>query len=361
MKGKVYSRGGRSALLLFAVAFFALVFIGSTGSAVAKRGIISGAGATFPYPVYSKWAYQYAKATGIRMNYQSIGSGGGIRQIVARTVDFGASDAPLSAEELEKSGLLQFPLILGGVVPVINLKGIKDNQLRLDEKCLVDIFMGKIRKWDDPRIKALNPDLDLPNWRITVVHRSDGSGTTWIFTKYLAAVSEEWRTKVGAGKALRWPVGLGGKGNEGVAAYVKRVKGSIGYVEFAYAHQNKLTSILLKNRDGNFVAPTLETFQAAAKMADWENTPGMAVVLVNQPGADAWPITGASFILMHKEQKKCDTAVKVLQFFDWCFKNGSKMAIDLLYVPMPQNVVEIVENLWAREITCQGKPVWPVK
>ncbi len=346
-------------LFVQTVVLVILLLIGGTNQGFAGR-IISGAGATFPYPVYSQWAYMYARDTGIRLNYQSIGSGGGIRQIMANTVDFGASDAPLDAEELRKSGLVQFPMIMGGVVPVINLKGVKNNELRLDENCIAGIFMGKIKKWNDPRIKALNPGLNLPSRNITVVHRSDGSGTTWIFSNYLAVISDEWRTKVGAGKALRWPIGLGGKGNEGVAAYVKRVKGAIGYVEFAYALQNKLTTVCLKNKNGNFVAPSLDSFQAAAEGADWEKTPGMAVVLVNQPGDRVWPIVGASFILMHKEQKNCNTAVEVLKFFDWSFRNGAKMATNLLYIPMPESVSKIVEAMWAREITCNGKPAWPV-
>ncbi len=341
------------------VALILLLLFAGVNQAVAGR-IISGAGATFPYPVYSQWAYEYARNTGVRLNYQSIGSGGGIRQIKAGTVDFGASDAPLAADDLKKSGLIQFPMIMGGVVPVVNLRGIKNAQLRLDQECIVGIFMGKIKKWNDPRIRALNPGLNLPPWDITVVHRSDGSGTTWIFSHYLAAVSDEWKTKVGAGKALRWPVGLGGKGNEGVAAYVKRVKGAIGYVEFAYALQNKLTAVCLRNRDGNFVAPTLESFQTAAREADWANTPGMAVVLVNQPGAQAWPITGASFILLHREEKDCGNIVEILKFFDWCYRSGGKMAVRLLYVPIPENVYNVVEKRWATDITCNGAPVWPV-
>ncbi|OCC15196.1 Phosphate ABC transporter, periplasmic phosphate-binding protein PstS [Dissulfuribacter thermophilus] len=321
--------------------------------------IITGAGATFPYPIYSKWAHSYAKETGIKLNYQSIGSGGGIRQIKARAVDFGASDAPLNANELNEAGLLQFPMVIGGVVPVVNIKGIGSNVLKLDGETLALIFLGAIKYWDDPRIKQLNQGIKLPHLKIYVVHRSDGSGTTWIFSKYLSSMSPKWQEKVGVGKALKWPTGVGGKGNEGVAAYVKRLKGSIGYVEFAYAKQNNLTSVLLKNKDGNFVSPTIDSFQAAAKNADWINTPGMAVVLVNQPGKNSWPITGASFILIYKEQKDKNRAITMLKFFDWCYKNGTEMARDLLYVPMPLKVVQIVEQMWAKEITVNGEPIWP--
>ncbi len=324
--------------------------------------IISGAGATFPYPVYSKWAYAYSKLTGIRINYQSIGSGGGIRQIKAKTVDFGASDAPLEAAELEKAGLVQFPMIIGGVVPVINLKEIGENTLKLDGNTLADIFMGKVQKWNDPRIVEMNPGVKLPNRRIRVIHRSDGSGTTWIFSKYLSTVSEEWAQKVGAGKALKWPTGYGGKGNEGVAAYVRSVKGAIGYVEYAYAIQIKLKPIALKNKEGNFILPSIESFQASAANADWAGTPGMAVVLVNQPGKNTWPITGASFILMHKIQKDPETARITLDFFHWCYTNGADMALKLHYVPLPMKVVNIVEELWAKEIkTVDGKPIWHIK
>jgi len=321
--------------------------------------IITGAGATFPYPLYSKWAHSYARETGVRLNYQSIGSGGGIRQIKAKAVDFGASDAPLDAKELEASGLVQFPMVIGGVVPVINVKGIGANQLKLDGTILAEIFLGKIRYWDDPKIKALNPGLRLPHLKVYVVHRSDGSGTTWIFSKYLCAVSPKWQRRVGFGKALRWPTGIGGKGNEGVSAYVKRLKGAIGYIEFAYAKQNKLASVLLKNRDGNFVAPSIHSFQAAASGADWAHTPGMAVVLVNQPGKDTWPITGASFILLHKDQHNRKKALAMLRFFDWCFKRGAAMAEKLLYVPLPDQVVKIVEDLWTKEIRVNGSPIWP--
>ncbi len=320
---------------------------------------ISGAGATFPYPVYSKWAAAYNKETGVKFNYQSIGSGGGIKQIKAKTVDFGASDAPLKPEDLNRSGLLQFPMIMGGVVPVVNLKGVGPGDLKITNALLADIYLGKIRIWNDSRIKAENPGLSLPSKSIMVVHRSDGSGTTWIFTNYLSKVSMEWKNKVGNGKAVAWPVGIGGKGNEGVASYVKRINGSIGYVEYAYALQNHLPHVTLKNRAGVYVEPSRETFQAAAANADWANAKGFYMVLTNQPGKDSWPIAGASFILMYKKQAKPDTAKAVLKFFDWAYRNGAKMAQDLDYIPMPANVVHLVEKTWHREIKdSQGRPIW---
>ncbi|WP_425432582.1 phosphate ABC transporter substrate-binding protein PstS [Geothermobacter hydrogeniphilus] len=326
--------------------------------ALAKSRTINGAGATFPFPVYSQWAYQYYRVAKVRLNYQSIGSGGGIRQIKAKTVDFGASDAPLKPVDLEAAGLLQFPMIMGGVVPVVNVPGISAGQLKLSGKLLADIFQGKISKWNDARIQADNQGLALPDQAITVVHRSDGSGTTWIFTNYLTKVSSSWAKKIGNNKAVNWPVGVGGKGNEGVASYVQRVKGSIGYVEYAYALQNKMNHVLLKNSDGNYVAPTSETFQAAAAGADWANAKGYYMVLTNQPGENSWPITGASFILMYKNQVKPETARAVLSFFDWCYKNGGEIANNLDYVPMPAKVVDMVEATWRQEIKASGKPVW---
>ncbi len=338
------------------------VFLGFQPESVQAEKVksISGAGATFPYPVYAKWASAYYKLTGIKLNYQSIGSGGGIKQIKAGTVDFGASDAPVKPENLDKWGLIQFPMIMGGVVPVVNLPGVKPGELKISNKTLVDIYMGKIRKWNDPAIASENPGLPLPRRNITVVHRADGSGTTWIFTNFLAKVSEEWKEKVGNAKAVAWPTGIGGKGNEGVASYVKRIKGSIGYVEYAYALQNKLTYIKLKNRAGSYVAPNMETFQAAAANADWQNAKGFYLVLTDQPGEKSWPITGASFILMHKVQDKPEVAKAVLTFFDWCYKNGQEMAKKLDYVPMPENVVELVEEAWKTQIKDKsGNPVWP--
>ena len=321
---------------------------------------ITGAGATFPYPVYSKWAYLYNKETGVQLNYQSIGSGGGIKQIKAKTVDFGASDAPLKPEELNESGLMQFPMIMGGVVPVVNIKGISAGQLKLTPEVLADIYLGKITKWTDPRIREINSGVSLPNRSITVVHRADGSGTTWIFTNYLSKVSSEWKEKVGNDKSVQWPAGVGGKGNEGVAAFVGKVNGSIGYVEYAYALQNKMASVMLKNHDGNFVAPTSENFQAAAAGADWAHADGYYMVLTDQPGKDSWPITGASFILMYKKQVNPAEAKEVLKFFAWSYKNGDKAALELDYVPMPDSVVKMVENTWKKEIkSTSGKSVWP--
>jgi phosphate transport system substrate-binding protein len=319
---------------------------------------INGAGATFPYPVYGQWAYAYEKETGVRLNYQSIGSGGGIKQIKAKTVDFGASDAPLKPAELNEAGLLQFPMIMGGVVPVLNLKGIAAGQLKLSPGVLADIYLGKITKWNDASIAAENKGLALPAQDITVVHRADGSGTTWIFTNYLTKVSKAWAEKVGNDKAVQWPAGVGGKGNEGVAAYVQRINGSIGYVEYAYALQNKMSYALLKNQAGNFVAPTAENFQAAAANADWAHAEGYYMVLTDQPGKDSWPITGASFILVYKDQQNAEPIKTVLDFFAWCYKNGQATALKLDYVPMPEKVVAMVEASWTSEIRANGQPVW---
>jgi phosphate transport system substrate-binding protein len=320
---------------------------------------INGAGATFPYPVYAQWAWLYNKETGVKLNYQSIGSGGGIRQIKAKTVDFGASDAPLKAAELDQADLLQFPMIMGGVVPVVNVPGIEPGQLKLSGATLADIFLGKISRWSDPVIADENPGLKLPDTAITVVHRADGSGTTWIFTNYLSKVSAQWKSAIGNAKAVKWPAGVGGKGNEGVASYVQRIKGSIGYVEYAYALQNKLTYSLLKNRAGSYVAPTSAAFQAAAANADWANAEGFYLVLTDQPGAESWPITGASFILVYKEQVKAATAKEVLSFFAWSYRNGAATAEKLDYVPMPEAVVKLVETAWSEQIRSAGKPVWP--
>ena len=344
--------------MVAAVIGIALLFTAPSGHA-AEVTAISGAGATFPYPVYSKWAAAYNRETGVRVNYQSIGSGGGIKQIKAKTVDFGASDAPLRPADLDKSGLLQFPMIMGGVVPVVNLAGVAPGAIRMNNRLLADIYLGKVRTWNDARVKAENPGLALPAKRITVVHRSDGSGTTWIFTNYLSKVSAEWKRKIGNNKAVAWPVGIGGKGNEGVASYVKRIKGSIGYVEYAYALQNHLTHVKLRNRDGGYVEPAAATFQAAAANADWAHAKGFYRVLTDQPGKDSWPITGASFILMYKRQMKPDTGRGVLKFFDWAYQNGAKMAEELDYVPMPAKVVRLVEATWHKVIRDpQGRPIW---
>ncbi len=340
----------------------AAAVVGIAGSAHAAVDKISGAGATFPYPVYSKWAQAYQKKTGVQMNYQAIGSGGGIKQIKANTVDFGASDAPLKKEELDQAGLMQFPMVMGGVVPVVRIDGVDAGRLKLDGKTLGEIYAGKITKWSDPAIKQMNPDLDLPDQQITVVHRSDGSGTTWIFTSYLTKTSDVWAKGPGHAKAVAWPTGVGGKGNQGVASYVDRIKNSIGYVEYAYALQNDMTYVSLKNKAGNFVEPTSDNFQAAAANAHWEKAPGFYEVLTDQPGEKSWPITGASFILMYKDAKNPKTAQAVLKFFDWAYAEGDDMADQLDYVPMPDNVVKLVHDKWHEQIKGQNdKPIWPVK
>jgi phosphate transport system substrate-binding protein len=329
------------------------------GHSPAAAQSVSGAGASFPFPVYGQWAHKYNQLTGVQVNYQSIGSGGGIAQIKAKTVDFGASDDPLKKEELDQAGLLQFPMIMGGVVPIINVKGIKPGELKLTNAMVAEIFLGKVSKWNDPAIAGLNPDVKLPDQKITVVRRADGSGTTSIFTNYLAKVSPEWKEKIGAGKTVEWPVGVGGKGNEGVSAYVSKVNGSIGYVEYAYALQNKLAHVKLKNRDGGEVEPTSATFQAAAANAEWKAEEGFALFLTDQPGKDSWPITGVSYILVYKQQDKADIAAAALKFFDWAYKHGKETAEKLHYVSMPENVIKMVQETWAKEITAGGKPVWP--
>src|SRR3972149_36312 len=338
--------------MLLAAVFLAL----SLGTARAE--LINGAGATFPYPLYSKWAYEYAKSTGLKLNYQSIGSGGGIKQVAAKTVDFGASDAPLGEQDLAKPGLTQFPMAIGGVVPVVNVPGIKPGELKLTGDVLADIYLGRITKWNDQRIASLNPGLKLAGDKRTVVHRSDGSGTTWIFTNCLDKVSADWKKSVVFGTAVKWPTGVGGKGNEGVATYVKRIKNTIGYVEYAYATQNRLIHAQLKNKSGSFVNPSIETFSAAAESADWKNTPGFAVVLTEQAGKKAWPIAGATFILVQKNAAECAQAREVLKFFDWAYRNGGQMATSLEYVPIPKAVYELMEAAWAKEIRCASQPVW---
>jgi len=324
----------------------------------AQAADISGAGATFPYPIYAKWADAYKKETGIGLNYQSIGSGGGIKQIKAKTVTFGATDAPLSGEELDKVGLIQFPMVMGGIVPVINLEGIKPGEIVIDGPTLAKIFMGEVTKWDDAALKKLNPDVKLPSSAIAVVHRSDGSGTTYNFTNYLSKVSPEWKDKVGTEKAVEWPVGIGAKGNEGVANNVANTKGSIGYVEYAYAKQNKLTYADMMNKDGKKVAPEMSAFQAAAAGADWKGTPGFAVILTDQPGAKTWPITAATFILMYKDPKNTADSAVALKFFDWAYANGDKMAAELDYIPMPDSVVALVHEEWKEIKDTAGKPVF---
>ncbi|MEO5661401.1 MAG: phosphate ABC transporter substrate-binding protein PstS [Polaromonas sp.] len=316
---------------------------------------VTGAGASFPAPLYSKWAGDYNKATNIQINYQSVGSGAGIRQIEAKTVDFGASDMPLKDDELAKKGLMQFPTVIGGVVPVVNIKGIAPGQLKLTGQVLGDIYLGKITKWTDPAIKALNPTVPLPDAAIAPVRRADGSGTSFIFTNYLSKVNPEWKAKVGEGAAVNWPVGAGGKGNEGVAAFIGRLPNSIGYLEYAYVKQNKLTFAQMKNADGNFVSPDDTTFKAAAAGAEWSKS--FYQILTEQPGKDAWPLTGATFILMHKEQDKPAQAASTLKFFEWAYKSGDKTAGDLDYVPMPANVKAIIEKSWSQIKDASGKNV----
>ncbi len=327
--------------------------VGFAGIASAQE--ITGAGATFPAPIYSKWAADYNKSTGVKVNYQSIGSGGGIKQIDSKTVDFGASDMPQTDEVLKSKGQMQFPTVMGGVVPVINVKGIEPGQLKLTGPVLGDIFLGKIARWNDPAIKALNPTLPLPDAAIAQVRRADGSGTTFIFTNYLSKVSPEWKSKVGEGTAVNWPVGAGGKGNEGVAAFVARLPNSMGYVEYSYVKQNKMTYAMVQNSAGNFVKPEDDTFKAAAAGADW--TKSFYQILTNQPGKDAWPISGATFILMHTKQDKPANATEVLKFFSWAYKNGDKIAADLDYVPMPKPVIAAIEKSWGEIKDTAGKPV----
>jgi phosphate transport system substrate-binding protein len=324
----------------------------------ATAGDISGAGATFPYPIYAKWADAYKKETGVGLNYQSIGSGGGIKQIQARTVTFGATDAPLKGEELEKNGLVQFPMVMGGIVPVVNIDGINAGDLVLDGPTLAKIFLGDIKTWDDPAIKKLNPNVKLPSTAITVVHRSDGSGTTFNFAYYLSQVSPDWSSKVSYNTSIEWPVGVGAKGNEGVSNNVGQIKGSIGYVEYAYALQNKLVYTKMQNKDGRVVSPTSAAFQAAAANADWSSVPGYGVILANQPGAASWPMTAATFILIPKQPPDAAAAASALKFFAWAYTEGGKMAEELDYVPMPAKVVSEIKEMWTKSITSgDGKPL----
>jgi len=323
---------------------------------------ITGAGATFPYPIYAKWADAYKKETGIGLNYQSIGSGGGIKQISAKTVDFGASDMPLKPEELDKSGLIQFPTVIGGAVPCVKLEGIQPGQMKLDGQTIGDIYLGKIKQWNDPAIAKLNPGLKLPATAISVVHRSDGSGTTFIWSNYLSKVSPDWKSKVGEGTAVNWPTGVGGKGNEGVAQYVQRIEGAIGYVEYAYVLQNKMAYVQVKNREGRYIAPNAASFKAAAAGADWNSAPGMYLILTDAPGADAWPIAGATFILLHKTQEKPESGKQVLKFFQWAYANGDQMAEQLDYVPMPDSVVKLIQTSWQTQLKdSSGKPIYPAR
>ena len=316
---------------------------------------VTGAGASFPAPIYSKWASAFNTATGVRINYQSVGSGAGIKQIKAKTVDFGATDMPLKDDELAKEGLVQFPTVIGGVVPVVNVKGIQPGQLKLTGEVLGNIYLGTIKKWNDPAIVALNPGLALPDSAIAAVRRADASGTSFIFTNYLSKVNAEWKTKVGDGTSVNWPTGAGGKGNEGVSAFVQRLPNSIGYVEYAYAKQNKMSHVSIKNADGNFVQPDDETFKAAAAGAEWSKS--FYQVLTNQTGKNAWPISGATFILLHKQQDKPAQGATTLKFFDWAYNTGDKSAAELEYVPLPSSVKDLVRKQWASVVDTSGKPV----
>ena len=325
----------------------------------ASAGDITGAGATFPYPIYAKWTEAYKAQTGTGMNYQAIGSGNGINQIQAKTVDFAATDAPLTPSELGLAGLTQFPAVIGGVVPVANIAGIAPGQLKLNGKVLADIFLGKIAKWNDPRIAADNAGVVLPDAPITIVHRSDSSGTTFIFTTYLSQVSAEWKKSIGAGKAVSWPAGTGGNGNEGVASYIQRIKNSIGYVEYTYASQNKLSFTQVQNSEGQFVKPEESSFKAAAANAHWEADSGFYEILTNEPGKDSWPITGATFILVSRSQQKIDSARDMLKYFDWAFSNGDRFAIELDYVPLPTALKTQIRESWKAQIKdSSGNSVW---
>lgn len=323
-----------------------LFTLGLIFTSVLNATTITGAGATFPYPIYAKWAEEYKKQTGISLNYQSIGSSGGVRQINNQTVDFGASDAPVKGDDLDKNGQVQFPAIIGGTVPIVNLDGFQPGELKITGTVLAEVFLGKITKWNDPKLLELNPGKNMPNLNITIVHRADGSGTTFNFTDYLAVVSKEWEEKVGRGAAVKWPAAssVGGKGNEGVAANVRRVKGSIGYVEYAYVKRNNMTHLQLKNKAGNYINPDDLTFAAAADGADWFSVPGMGLSIVDQKHPNAWPISSASFIIMYKKPKNITNSQEVLKFFDWAFKNGKQHAIDLDYVPLPDELIDQIRT-----------------
>jgi phosphate transport system substrate-binding protein len=347
----------RSMKLINFTRVVAFAICGATAT-VAQAADISGAGATFPYPIYAKWADMYKKETGLGLNYQSIGSGGGIKQIKAKTVTFGASDMPLEPKDVTASGLVQFPTVVGGDVPVVNLEGIGPGGLVLDGPTLADIFLGKITKWDDAAIKKLNPSVKLPSNAIVVVHRSDGSGTTFIFTNYLSKVSPDWKSNVGAATSVEWPVGIGAKGNEGVSNNVAQTKGAIGYVEYAYALQNKMTTAKMINKDGKAVEANSASFQAAAANADWANSDHYYIILTNQPGADSWPIAGATFILMYQQPQDPANSAAALKFFDWAYTKGDKAAEELDYVPLPDSVTAQIERTWAEIKGSDGKPVF---
>jgi len=341
---------------------FTSLVIGATAAvafSTASAADLTGAGATFPYPIYAKWAESYKAATGNGLNYQSVGSGAGVKQIKAKTVDFGATDSPLKGEELDAEGLTQFPAIMGGVVPIVNLDGVAPGAMKLTGQVIGDIYLGKITKWNAAEITALNPGVKLPADEITVVHRADGSGTSFLWTDYLSKTNPEFKTKVGAGTAVKWVVGVGGKGNEGVAANVQRIKGAIGYVEWAFAKKNKIAHTQLKNKDGQFVQPDDDNFKAAAANAEWTKTPGFGVVLTDQAGKTSWPITGVSFILMHKTQADAAKGKEVVKFFDWAFKNGGAAAADLDYVPLPASVVKLVQDSWKANLKdASGKAIY---
>ncbi len=341
---------------------FASLVIGAAAAvtmSTVSAADMTGAGATFPYPIYAKWAEMYKKASGNGLNYQSVGSGAGIKQIKAKTVDFGASDMPLTAAELAEAGLFQFPAVMGGVVTIVNLPGITPGQMKLTGPVIADIYLGKITKWNAPEIAALNPGVKLPDDEITVVHRADSSGTSFLFTDYLSKTNADFKAKIGAGSAVKWATGVGGKGNDGVAANVQRIKGAIGYVEWAFAKKNKMSHTQLKNKDGVFLQPDDDAFKAAAAGAEWTKTPGFAIVLTDAAGKASWPITGVSYILMHKDQADAAKGKEVLKFFDWSFKNGAAAAAELDYVPMPESVTKLVEAAWKTNLKdSAGKAVW---
>jgi phosphate transport system substrate-binding protein len=339
--------------------FVSVALAAASIAATAQAANITGAGATFPYPIYAKWAEMYKQASGNGLNYQSVGSGAGIKQIKAKTVDFGASDMPLAAAELNTAGLIQFPAIMGGVVPIVNLPGIAPGQMKLTGAVIADIYLGKITKWNAPQIAALNPGVKLPDTDITVVRRADSSGTSFLWTDFLAKTSPAWKTTIGAGTTVKWAVGVGGKGNEGVAANVQRIKGGIGYVEWAYAKKNKMAHTQLQNKDGVFLQPSDDAFMAAASGANWAGTPGFGVVLTDQAGKGSWPITGASYILVHKSQADAAKGKEVLKFFDWAYKNGDAAAAELDYVPMPDAVTKLVQDAWKANMKdAAGKALW---
>ena len=348
-------RGLRMKLIFKATVAATLALSGLSFSSIASAQDVTGAGASFPAPIYAKWADAYNKATGVRINYQSVGSGAGMRQIRGKTVDFGASDAPLTDAELAKDGLVQFPTVIGGVVPVVNIKGVAAGQIKMTGALLGDIYLGKITKWNDPAITALNPGVPLPDAAIAVVRRADGSGTTFLFTNYLSKVNAEWKSKVGEGTAVNWPTGAGGKGNEGVSAFVQRLPNSIGYVEYAYAKQNKQSHVSMRNASGAYVQPSDAAFKAASAGADWAKS--FYQILTEQPGKDSWPISGATFIMMHTKQDKPAQATHALKFFDWAYSSGDKMADDLDYVPMPDAVKAAIRQSWSKITDGAGKAV----